>query len=225
MRPEQKGPWAEQDRSTSPTIEPRRFTLIGAGGQFASRQPSASLTESSFGVRLRLERERRRVTLASVSAETKIGLGLLEGLERDDLSRWPNGIFRRAFIRAYAEAIGLDAEQTARSFLEQFPDPAEPGSARSRSSADGHRSSGGEGLRLTLAATGLTTLESVPGVSARQRWAAAAWDLGVVFAISIMLFVLLHTFWVPLAVTMLGYYGASIVLFGNTPGVSLFARS
>jgi hypothetical protein len=49
----------------------------------------------------------------------------LEGLERDDLSNWPAGIFRRSFIRAYAKAIGLEPETVVREFLDLYPDPAE----------------------------------------------------------------------------------------------------
>lgn len=84
------------------------------------------MPEEPFGLRLRRERERRDIALSSISANTKISVALFEGLERDDVSRWPSGIFRRSFIRAYAEAIGLDAESTAREFLERFPDPEAP---------------------------------------------------------------------------------------------------
>jgi len=83
------------------------------------------MPDDSFGTRLRSERERRHIALASISENTKISASLFEGLERDDVSRWPSGIFRRAFIRSYAAAIGLDADAIAREFLERFPDPAE----------------------------------------------------------------------------------------------------
>jgi cytoskeletal protein RodZ len=76
--------------------------------------------------RLRNERERRQILLSSISANTKISAGLFEALERGDVSRWPSGIFRRSFIRAYAGAIGLDPDAIAREFLEQFPDPLDP---------------------------------------------------------------------------------------------------
>src|SRR4051812_47534819 len=76
-------------------------------------------------VRLRCERERRRIALESISANTKISASLFEALERGAVSRWPSGIFRRSFIRAYASAIGLDADAIAREFLEKFPDPLE----------------------------------------------------------------------------------------------------
>ena len=75
-----------------------------------------------FGPRLRIERERRRITLDSIAANTKINVGLLKELEHDNVSRWPSGIFRRSFIKAYAQAIGLDPDEVAREFLERFPD-------------------------------------------------------------------------------------------------------
>jgi cytoskeletal protein RodZ len=78
----------------------------------------------TFGPRLRQERERRQISLASIAANTKISRSLLEALERDDVSRWPTGIFRRSFVRSYAQAIGLDPDEVVREFLERFPDPA-----------------------------------------------------------------------------------------------------
>ena len=79
----------------------------------------------SFGGRLRHERERRHIDLKSIAESTKISIPLLEGLERGDVSRWPSGIFRKSFIRSYAEAIGLDPEPVVREFIELYPDPLE----------------------------------------------------------------------------------------------------
>ena len=80
----------------------------------------------SFGPRLREERERKELSLQAIADETKIKVSLLEGLEQDDLSFWPTGLFRRAYVRSYARAIGLDPERTLREFLEKFPEPVEP---------------------------------------------------------------------------------------------------
>ena len=77
----------------------------------------------SFGSRLRYERERRQIALKSIAESTKISVPLLEALERDDVSRWPSGIFRKSFIRSYAEAIGLQPEPIVREFIERYPDP------------------------------------------------------------------------------------------------------
>ena len=82
------------------------------------------MTES-FGARLRQQRERQQIALTDIADRTKINRSLLDGLERDDLSNWPAGIFRRSFIRAYAQAIGLEPGSIVREFLELYPDPAE----------------------------------------------------------------------------------------------------
>jgi Helix-turn-helix domain/GAF domain len=79
----------------------------------------------SFGERLRQQREQRQIPLSTIADQTKIGLTLLQGLERGDVSRWPSGIFRRAFVKSYAAAIGLEPEAVVREFLEVHPDPTE----------------------------------------------------------------------------------------------------
>jgi len=92
----------------------------------AALSPQTALLEESFGGRLRRERERRQIALASIAENSKISISLFHDLERDDVSRWPSGIYRRSFIRVYAKAIGLDADATMREFLERFPDPNDP---------------------------------------------------------------------------------------------------
>jgi cytoskeletal protein RodZ len=79
----------------------------------------------SFGAGLRQRREEQQIALSTIAEQTKIKLSLLEGLERDDISRWPAGIFRRAFVRDYARAIGLQPDVVVREFLDRYPDPAE----------------------------------------------------------------------------------------------------
>lgn len=79
----------------------------------------------SFGARLRQRREQQQISLSTIAEQTKIKQSLLEALERGDVSQWPSGIFRRAFIRAYAHAIHLEPDVVVREFLEVYPDPAE----------------------------------------------------------------------------------------------------
>ncbi len=85
---------------------------------------------TSQGAYLKRERERRGLALRTISESTKVSVALLEGLEADDISRWPGGIFRRAFVRSYAECVGLDADDVVRRFEHQHrpPEPVEPGS-------------------------------------------------------------------------------------------------
>ena len=80
---------------------------------------------TTLGPYLRRERERCGLALRTISENTKLSIGLLEGLEADDISRWPGGIFRKSFVRSYAEAIGLNADEIVREFTERYPDPAE----------------------------------------------------------------------------------------------------
>lgn len=79
----------------------------------------------SFGARLRQQREDKQIALTSIADQTKIKLSLLEALERDDVSHWPSGIFRRAYMRTYAHVIGLDPDAVLREFLELYPEPAD----------------------------------------------------------------------------------------------------
>src|SRR5687767_6255319 len=81
--------------------------------------------DGSLGTRLRSQRERQQVALTLIAEQTKIKASLLEGLERGDVSQWPMGIFRRSFVRAYAQAIGLEPDTVLREFLELYPDPVE----------------------------------------------------------------------------------------------------
>ncbi|MGE3955090.1 MAG: helix-turn-helix domain-containing protein [Vicinamibacterales bacterium] len=75
-----------------------------------------------FGARLREARERRGLSLRVIADATKISVRALEALERNDISRLPGGIFSRAFVRGYANEVGLDPEQTVAEFITRFPD-------------------------------------------------------------------------------------------------------
>jgi transcriptional regulator with XRE-family HTH domain len=215
-------------------------------------QPPAGespLSDAAFGERLRMERERRRITLDSIAANTKIGLPLLQGLERGNVSRWPSGIFRRSFIRAYAEAIGLEPDELAREFLERFPDPLElpspvslrparPATAR-RQDAVARQDAVGTAkkpttslaapcecvLRLKLAEPGPMAAPGHPHAGIWARCAAVACDAGVLVAIGLMFYIAFNRFWMPFAIAVAAYYAGSILVLGNTPGVSLFLQA
>ncbi len=74
---------------------------------------------------MRQHRQEQGIALGTIAEQSKIKGSLLEALERDDVSQWPSGIYRRAYIRAYAHAIGLDPDVVLREFLERYPDQAE----------------------------------------------------------------------------------------------------
>lgn len=75
----------------------------------------------TFGPRLRRERERRGISLETIATLTNVSVELWIGLESNDLSRWPKGIFARAFVRDYARAVGLDANEVVDDFCRLFP--------------------------------------------------------------------------------------------------------
>src|SRR5258707_5900039 len=71
----------------------------------------------SFGEKLKQEREKRAITLEQISLSTKIGTRMLQALEEDKFSQLPGGIFNRGFVRAYANHVGLDEDQTVAAYL------------------------------------------------------------------------------------------------------------
>jgi cytoskeletal protein RodZ len=74
-----------------------------------------------FGQYLRQARERRGITLRQIAVTTRISHRILEALENNEIGRLPGGIFSRAFVRSYAQEVGLDPDDTVQRFLQQFP--------------------------------------------------------------------------------------------------------
>lgn len=77
--------------------------------------------KEAFGPRLRRERERRGISLDHIAVLTNVAVELWQGLERNDFSLWPGGLFARAFVRDYANAIGVDADDVVEDFCRLFP--------------------------------------------------------------------------------------------------------
>jgi transcriptional regulator with XRE-family HTH domain len=127
----------------------------------------------TFGARLRRRREEQAIALATIAEQTKIKLSLLDALERDDVSHWPSGIFRRAFIRAYADAINLNPDVVVREFFEVHPEPADviATTLAIASAADATRTNGGPPTRLR------TLVGSAIGSLSRLRRGGVGGDL------------------------------------------------
>jgi cytoskeleton protein RodZ len=79
-----------------------------------------------FGGTLRAARERKGISLRHIANATKISMGALESLEKNDFKRLPGGIFSRSFVRAYAEEVGLDPDHTVAEFLTEAGETFEP---------------------------------------------------------------------------------------------------
>jgi transcriptional regulator with XRE-family HTH domain len=80
------------------------------------------MTREAFGPNLRRLRLQRGITIEQIADSTNIAQDLLEGLERNDFSEWPTGIFARAYVRQYAYAVGLDPDSTVDEFCRWFPE-------------------------------------------------------------------------------------------------------
>jgi cytoskeleton protein RodZ len=93
----------------------------------------------TVGVRLREAREKRGVSLQQIATSTRISVMSLEALERSDLSRLPGGIFTRAFIRAYAQEVGLDPDRTIQEFIAELPPEAATATAHPAGIEDGEK--------------------------------------------------------------------------------------
>jgi transcriptional regulator with XRE-family HTH domain len=75
----------------------------------------------AFGPNLRRIRVQRGISVHEITAATNVSAALWEGLERNDLTRWPTGIYARSYVRSYARAIGVDPETTVDEFCRYFP--------------------------------------------------------------------------------------------------------
>lgn len=73
-----------------------------------------------IGGRLRAARRARGLTLHDVAGTTKISIRTLQAIELNQLDSLPGGLFRKAYVRAFAAAVGLDPDALARDFAERF---------------------------------------------------------------------------------------------------------
>jgi cytoskeletal protein RodZ len=162
-----------------------------------------------LGPLLRAHRERQGLTLEALAESMKVKRSLLNDLERNDVSRWPPGIFGRALVREYAKSIGLPTDDVVRQFLELLS-PAQRGDAGLLPS-DAAVDHATAGFRLTLA--------NVPDQTSRQltqRLVGAAGE--VVFVLATGCVVALATglpIWTSTAIVALIWLPTAAVVCGH----------
>lgn len=61
-----------------------------------------------FGDALRIERERRQLSLESICEVTKVSVRHLQALEAGRYADLPGGVFRKGILRSYLKAVGLE---------------------------------------------------------------------------------------------------------------------
>lgn len=174
-------------------------------------------SNDDFGGWLRGARERAGVTLEEVAHQTKISSSRIRALERNDVSGWPGGVFRRGFVRSYATMVGLEPDDTLTAFLQAFPENeamATAGPLMLTSSAD-------PCLRLTLAEAPTGWRPMVGRLGAAITDAVAP----IVLALPSGLLGDWSLFWVVLAVVAVVYLAAGTLVLGMTPGMRMMQRA
>jgi cytoskeletal protein RodZ len=121
-----------------------------------------------FGDELRMERERRQVTLEAVGAVTKISVRHLQALEAGKYSDLPGGVFRKGIVRSYLNAVGLEEAD----WLERFEDALR--SLGSKSEEEGWVEFA-ENVRRNRAGSAGSRLDS--------RWIGVAVMIGMLFVL------------------------------------------
>jgi cytoskeletal protein RodZ len=84
------------------------------------------MMRDSIGDYLKTERETRRLSIEEVSSTTRIPRRTLESLEDDRFEDMPSGVFVRGFIKAYASAVHINADEVLARFDEQSPKALPP---------------------------------------------------------------------------------------------------
>lgn len=70
---------------------------------------------------LRKNRMAQGLSLTEISRRTRIGVTHLRRIEEGDFKSLPPGFYARAFVRAYADAIGVDADIVLGTLADQLP--------------------------------------------------------------------------------------------------------
>nr|WP_216827925.1 RodZ domain-containing protein [Alkalihalobacterium elongatum] len=82
---------------------------------------------SELGQRLREAREQKEINLDDLQKTTKIQKRYLLAIEEGNFDALPGKFYARAFVKNYAEAVGLDPEQIFQEFGNELPNPHKEG--------------------------------------------------------------------------------------------------
>lgn len=81
---------------------------------------NSTKTPLSFGHYLQSIRLEKGISLEDVSKETRIRIGNLLLIEKEDHENLPAQIFVKGFLRAYAKAIGADDKEAIRRYEDRY---------------------------------------------------------------------------------------------------------
>jgi len=181
----------------------------------------------AFGPNLRRTRIQRGISLDRISEATKVSADLWVGLECNDFSRWPSGIYARAYVRAYAFEIGADPEAAVNDFCRWFSQGDRRASrvVKAQAAIVGHNLQWKDDL-----APGLRERRAQPPVPVKDgpaaaftrlgRLTVAGGDLMAIIAVSTLLMAVLPIGWLAaMAGVAAVYHTVAIVSIGSSPAV------
>ena len=178
----------------------------------------------AFGLNLRRRRTQGGISLDEIARQTRVSIDLWEALERNDFSRWPTGIYARAYIRAYATAIGVDPDETVNDFCRGFPQGNRRTEDAIRGTAEivGHQLVWQDDLPPSVEGDRRASSPQPdrPRAMPPLRLIAALLDLSAVAVLSGTIVAVLPVGISPaLAVAAVLYHAVSLALTGSTPAV------
>jgi cytoskeletal protein RodZ len=137
----------------------------------------------TFGPRLRRERERQGISLATIVMRTNVSLELWQGFESGDLSRWPARLYARSFVRDYAKAVGLDPNEVVDDFCRLFPqgDRRSVPVIRAQAELIGHETTVTDDPRLIPDGVDRRANPDAPVEQPPARWRLVPRILGMIF--------------------------------------------
>lgn len=193
--------------------------------------PEAHERRKAFCARLKSERERRDRSIEAIADATKVKASLLQAFERGDVSRWPKGIYRRAFFRDYVTAIGLPVSQHVAEFVELFPDGDGPPAAAAPALSKTNGSTVDGSLRITLAeglpsrAVRKNTAATIGAGTVLVRACSAAADLAFVLILALVVSRWTNGLWPAIGMVATLYYSLCTVWLGRTLASEFLPRA
>ena len=181
-------------------------------------ESSYTASQREFCLALKATRERKGITLTEIANSTKIPAFMFAALERNDLRRWPKGLFRRSFFRDYARMIGLDPGEACAEFVRLFPDGSGAEIAKAAGAADHTEQE--SSLRLAF-----DTTWHGPRAHVLSRLLALLIDaLTVTLVAAAFAWVRDMDRPTAIAIFALAYFSLATAVFGETPATWVLAR-
>ena len=176
-------------------------------------------SRQEFCLSLKAARESRGITLAAIADATKVPAYMFAALERNDLRRWPKGLFRRSFFRAYVRMIGVPVAEACAEFVRLFPDDDSSAPASPVTAIEATLATHADDVRLVLDASW-----HAPGPSVLFRLMIAFVDAAAIVAAAVIAWFAGLERPETTAIVGLVYFFLATVLLGESPAKWLLSR-